>query len=114
MAETCTVHCYRRELASLCARLADFPFGVITLPADQLAALPVDQLGLMILGDLVATDAWHEYNYVVDARHRYGGEALETIAGGFHYGNNVVMPASPYAVNVQINDQQAAAFTVAF
>jgi uncharacterized protein (TIGR02391 family) len=47
---------------------------------ETVADLPVDQLGLAILEDLVATNEWNEYNYVLAASREYKGEALEAIA----------------------------------
>jgi uncharacterized protein (TIGR02391 family) len=53
---------------------------MITLDAERVAGLPVDQLGLAILGDLVATEQWNEYNYLLEAKNSYSGDALEAIA----------------------------------
>ena len=53
---------------------------MINLPADQVCALPVDQLGLVILSDLIASAEWNEYNYLLKAKQAYSGEALEAIA----------------------------------
>lgn len=36
---------------------------MITLPADQAVELPIDELALLVLEDLIATNEWHEYNY---------------------------------------------------
>jgi hypothetical protein len=36
---------------------------VIDLSPDQVTVMPVDQLGLLILSDLLRTDEWNEYNY---------------------------------------------------
>lgn len=38
--------------------------AVISLPAADVSSLPVDELGLTVLTDLVATHEWHEYNYL--------------------------------------------------
>ena len=54
--------------------------GVIDLPAEAVEGLPVDQLGLAILADLVATKEWNEYNYLNGASNAYQGEALNGIA----------------------------------
>lgn len=54
--------------------------AMIDVPADVVAVLPVDQLGLTILGDLAATGEWNEYNYMLSAGKDYQGEALEAIA----------------------------------
>jgi uncharacterized protein (TIGR02391 family) len=53
---------------------------VITLSADQVSALPVDQLGLVILADLIAAREWNEYNYLLAAKRAYAGEALAAVA----------------------------------
>lgn len=53
---------------------------VIDLPVSVVAALPVDQLGLAILSDLVATSDWNEYNYMLAAQMVYRGDALEAVA----------------------------------
>lgn len=51
-------------------------FPVIDLPPEQVIGLPVDQLGLVILNDLIASGEWNEYNYLLAARGPYDGEAL--------------------------------------
>jgi uncharacterized protein (TIGR02391 family) len=55
---------------------------MLTMSAEQISALPVDQLGLAILADMSATNAWNDYNYVVEARQwgGFSGESLEAIA----------------------------------
>jgi uncharacterized protein (TIGR02391 family) len=53
---------------------------VIDLPATTVAALPVDQLGLAILTNLVETGEWNEYNYMLAAQNVYRQEALEAVA----------------------------------
>jgi len=53
---------------------------MVDLHPDQIAALPVDQLALMILDDLIATDEWNDYNYLLAAKRAYDGEALIAIA----------------------------------
>jgi uncharacterized protein (TIGR02391 family) len=53
---------------------------MIDIPADVVATLPVDQLGLAILADLVTSKEWNEYNYMLSAGKEYRGEALEAIA----------------------------------
>lgn len=57
------------------------------MPApDPTAALqlPVDELGLEVLADLVATDEWNEYNYLnsasQDSRYRSSGGALRALS----------------------------------
>ena len=41
---------------------------MIDLPPDQVIDLPVDQLGLLILDDLLKTNEWNEYNYLLSAK----------------------------------------------
>lgn len=53
---------------------------MITLHPEQVAALPVDQLRLVILDDLIAVGGWNEYNYLLNAQRTFSGEALEAIA----------------------------------
>jgi hypothetical protein len=53
---------------------------VLNLSAKQVGALPVDQLGLVILDDLIATGEWNEYNYLLQARRTYEGK-LTTVKG---------------------------------
>jgi len=53
---------------------------MLDLSPDQVAGLPVDQLGLVILGDLITTREWNEHNYLLRAKGAYSGEALEAIA----------------------------------
>ncbi len=53
---------------------------VITLSPEQVTALPVDALGLVILNDLLATNEWNEYNYLLAAGQAYAGEASLAIA----------------------------------
>jgi len=36
---------------------------MLTIPPEDAVQLPVDELGLLILADLVATKEWNEYNY---------------------------------------------------
>jgi shikimate kinase len=51
------------------------------LNADRVAALPADQLGLVILNDLIAANEWNEYNYLLEASRTYRHAAAEAIAG---------------------------------
>jgi uncharacterized protein (TIGR02391 family) len=55
---------------------------MIDLPADRVVELPVDQLGLLVLRDLIDTRAWNERNYVLEAQQYAGlrGEASRAIA----------------------------------
>ncbi len=53
---------------------------MITLFPEHVTGLPVDQLGLAILNDLLATNEWNEYNYLLAAERAYDGEALQAIA----------------------------------
>jgi hypothetical protein len=58
---------------------------VLALDAQTVVDLPVDQLGLAILGDFVATGGWNERNYILEAR-QYGGfrdEASRAISEAF-------------------------------
>jgi len=49
---------------------------MIDLTADQVLTMPVDQLGLVVLNDLLRTSEWNEYNYLLAAgRAGYHGEA---------------------------------------
>jgi uncharacterized protein (TIGR02391 family) len=49
---------------------------VIDLPPEQVTEMPVDQLGVLILSDLVRTNEWNEYSYLLSAqRSGYLGEA---------------------------------------
>lgn len=49
---------------------------MIDLTPDQVIAMPVDQLGLLILSDLLSTNEWNEHNYLLSAqRSGYQGEA---------------------------------------
>lgn len=49
---------------------------MIDLSPEQVIELPVDQVGLVIPGDLIATGQWNEYNYLLAANGEYSGEAL--------------------------------------
>lgn len=52
---------------------------MIPLSADRIAALPVDQLGLLVLKGLVDTNQWNEYNYLLSVSRDYSGDAVEAI-----------------------------------
>jgi uncharacterized protein (TIGR02391 family) len=53
---------------------------VIELPQDQVIDLPVDQLGLLILSDLLRTNQWNEYNYLLEAQRAYRSDANAVLA----------------------------------
>ena len=53
---------------------------MIDLTADEVLKMPVDQLGLLILSDLVKTNEWNEYNYLLAAQRDYRGEAGLAVA----------------------------------
>lgn len=53
---------------------------MIDLAPDQVVDLPVDQLGLVILADLIASKEWNEYNYLLEAERKYRGEAALAVA----------------------------------
>lgn len=40
---------------------------------------PVDQLGLLILSDLLRTNEWNEYNYLLSAERSYRGDPVLAI-----------------------------------
>ena len=44
---------------------------MIDLSTDQIMDLPVDQLGLVILRDLLQTNEWNEYNYLLNAQRSF-------------------------------------------
>jgi uncharacterized protein (TIGR02391 family) len=53
---------------------------LIDLLPQQVTGLPADQLGLVILNDLITTNEWNEYNYLLAAQRAYQGEAVLAIA----------------------------------
>ena len=53
---------------------------MINLPPDVVTELPVDELGIAILDDLIASDEWNEYNYLLVSSREYTGEAPRAIA----------------------------------
>jgi uncharacterized protein (TIGR02391 family) len=55
---------------------------MIELPRETVIDLPVDQLGLALLTDLLATSAWNTQNYILEARQYggYDGESSRAIA----------------------------------
>lgn len=48
---------------------------MLKLPADQIVALPTDQVALLVLQDLIATKQWNEYNYLLGVGREIGGGA---------------------------------------
>jgi uncharacterized protein (TIGR02391 family) len=56
---------------------------MLSLNPTDVAAFPVDQLGLLVLEDLADTQEWNEYNFMLSAKQQYRGEALEAIAEAF-------------------------------
>jgi len=52
---------------------------MIELTADEVLKLPVDQLGLLVLSDLVKSNEWNEYNYLLAAQRGYRGDAAISI-----------------------------------
>lgn len=53
---------------------------MIDLTPDQVTDMPVDQLGLLILSDLLGTGEWNEYNFLLRAQQSgYRGEAALAI-----------------------------------
>jgi uncharacterized protein (TIGR02391 family) len=67
------------------ARRSSSPVADVTAPdPDRALSLPVDELALDVLRDLVATNAWNEYNYIngasVDARYHGNEAALRALA----------------------------------
>lgn len=54
---------------------------MLNLDPNTVANLPVDQLGLAILPDLIRTKTWHEGNYLNDATTKFGpGPATRAVA----------------------------------
>ncbi len=55
---------------------------MLKLAPGVVVALPVDQLGIALLRDLVASGEWNEYNYVLGAQEAYRSQpgAAEAIA----------------------------------
>lgn len=54
---------------------------MITLDPQSIVSLPVDQLGLLLLSDLLATREWNEYNHLLAATRQYKEkDAREAIA----------------------------------
>jgi len=49
---------------------------MLTLSADVIEALPVDERALLVLQDLVDTNQWNEHNYLITNAHEPVGRAL--------------------------------------
>jgi uncharacterized protein (TIGR02391 family) len=58
---------------------------MINLTTVEVASLPVDQLGLVILKDLIATKAWNEHNYLLEAKTNYSGDALQAFGEAYQW-----------------------------
>jgi uncharacterized protein (TIGR02391 family) len=58
---------------------------VLKLPQQTVVELPVDELGLLVLKDLIASKAWSELNYVLEAQQhaRYGQDASRALSEAF-------------------------------
>jgi uncharacterized protein (TIGR02391 family) len=54
--------------------------SMISIALEQLVALPVDRLGLLVLDDLIATNEWNEYNYILGAQQHFPGPGAEAVA----------------------------------
>lgn len=54
---------------------------MLDLPADVIQALPVDERALLVLGDLVATGEWNEYNYLLSYRDDLMANAIAEATG---------------------------------
>jgi uncharacterized protein (TIGR02391 family) len=51
---------------------------MLSLSADQIEALPVDQLGIAILEDMAASRTWNDSNYLIEAR-QWGGMSQQSL-----------------------------------
>jgi hypothetical protein len=58
---------------------------VLDLDASGIVELPVDQLGLLILRDFVATDGWNSRSYILEAQQYRGYDrpALRALSEAF-------------------------------
>jgi hypothetical protein len=45
---------------------------VLDVDSATAVGLPIDKLALLVLADLVATNAWNERNYLIEIQHEYG------------------------------------------
>lgn len=68
---------------------------VLTLPAEQIIEMPVDELALSVVADLIATNAWNDYNYVLESQQALGRDdaALKAIAEALGWARAHVMIA---------------------
>lgn len=55
---------------------------MLTLAPEDVAAMPVDELDLAVLADMAASNAWNDYNYLIEAQQwgGFSGEALEAVS----------------------------------
>lgn len=53
---------------------------MLDLTAEQIVALPVDRLALLVLADLVATKEWNEYNYIQHVQMEFERDEVPTAA----------------------------------
>jgi hypothetical protein len=56
---------------------------MISLPSDVVVQLAVDELGLHVLKDLIATKEWNEYNFRLAIGRQYSGDAAEAVAEAY-------------------------------
>lgn len=58
---------------------------MLQLDPEVVAALPVDQLGLLVLADFVKSRGWNEHNYMLEAQQSggYRGAAARPLAEAF-------------------------------
>ena len=49
---------------------------MLSLPAEMIQALPVDERGLAVLQDLVSTNQWNEHNYLLEYRGQASDRAI--------------------------------------
>ena len=57
--------------------------SMIQLPPEVVSQLPVDELALQVLLDLLATKQWNEHNFLLGVSRSYSGEAAEAIAEAY-------------------------------
>jgi hypothetical protein len=77
-------------------------FGVVvdpgwTLSADEVVSLPIDELAIALLHDVLATNKWNSSNWMLTARSAYSGrpDAVNALseAWGWLYAKSLVAPA---------------------